>query len=102
MRPMSGRPNALSICSGTIWWLEAEVTIRTSYSGWRSASLPPRQPDTGWRRPPVGYLSEEADPGNVVAFANLTRMVTERCALDVIEDGAARRRPDIIHTAASD
>jgi alkylation response protein AidB-like acyl-CoA dehydrogenase len=27
----------------------------------------------------------EADPGNVVAFANLTRMVTERCALDVME-----------------
>jgi len=28
---------------------------------------------------------EEADAGNVVAFANLTRMVTERCALDVME-----------------
>jgi alkylation response protein AidB-like acyl-CoA dehydrogenase len=28
---------------------------------------------------------DEADPGNVVAFANLTRMVTERCALDVME-----------------
>jgi alkylation response protein AidB-like acyl-CoA dehydrogenase len=28
---------------------------------------------------------EEAVPGNVVAFANLTRMVTERCALDVME-----------------
>jgi alkylation response protein AidB-like acyl-CoA dehydrogenase len=28
---------------------------------------------------------EEMSPGNVVAFANLTRMVTERCALDVIE-----------------
>jgi alkylation response protein AidB-like acyl-CoA dehydrogenase len=29
--------------------------------------------------------TEEADAGNVVAFANLTRMVTERCALDVLE-----------------
>ena len=29
--------------------------------------------------------TEETDAGNVVAFANLTRMVTERCALDVIE-----------------
>jgi alkylation response protein AidB-like acyl-CoA dehydrogenase len=28
---------------------------------------------------------EEGAPDNVVAFANLTRMVTERCALDVIE-----------------
>ena len=28
---------------------------------------------------------EEAEAGNVVAFANLTRMVTERCALDVME-----------------
>lgn len=28
---------------------------------------------------------EEGDPGNIVAFANLTRMVTERCALDVME-----------------
>ena len=28
---------------------------------------------------------EEADASNVVAFANLTRMVTERCALDVME-----------------
>jgi alkylation response protein AidB-like acyl-CoA dehydrogenase len=28
---------------------------------------------------------EEAAPSNVVAFANLTRMVTERCALDVME-----------------
>ena len=28
---------------------------------------------------------EEAAPGHVVAFANLTRMVTERCALDVME-----------------
>jgi alkylation response protein AidB-like acyl-CoA dehydrogenase len=29
--------------------------------------------------------AEDADTGNVVAFANLTRMVTERCALDVME-----------------
>jgi alkylation response protein AidB-like acyl-CoA dehydrogenase len=28
---------------------------------------------------------EEADAGSVVAIANLTRMVTERCALDVME-----------------
>ena len=28
---------------------------------------------------------EEPEAGNVVAFANLTRMVTERCALDVME-----------------
>jgi alkylation response protein AidB-like acyl-CoA dehydrogenase len=28
---------------------------------------------------------EEGHPGNIVAFANLTRMVTERCALDVME-----------------
>lgn len=28
---------------------------------------------------------EEMDAGHVVAFANLTRMVTERCALDVME-----------------
>ena len=28
---------------------------------------------------------EDADAGNVVAIANLTRMVTERCALDVME-----------------
>ena len=29
--------------------------------------------------------AEEPDADNVVAFANLTRMVTERCALDVME-----------------
>jgi alkylation response protein AidB-like acyl-CoA dehydrogenase len=29
--------------------------------------------------------AEEADADNVVAFANLARMVTERCALDVVE-----------------
>ena len=29
--------------------------------------------------------AEDSDGGNVVAFANLTRMVTERCALDVME-----------------
>jgi alkylation response protein AidB-like acyl-CoA dehydrogenase len=28
---------------------------------------------------------EEADPSSVVAYVNLTRMVTERCALDAIE-----------------
>jgi hypothetical protein len=33
---------------------------------------------------PGGYL-RRGDPGNVVAFANMTRMVTERCALDVME-----------------
>ena len=39
-----------------------------------------------WVEEAAGRLSaEDADPGNVVAFANLTRMVTERCALDVIE-----------------
>lgn len=30
--------------------------------------------------------AEDPDAGNVVAFANLTRMVTERCALDVMEN----------------
>ena len=28
---------------------------------------------------------EKVEPSNVVAFANLTRMITERCALDVME-----------------
>jgi alkylation response protein AidB-like acyl-CoA dehydrogenase len=39
-----------------------------------------------WVEEAAGRLSVDgADPGNVVAFANLTRMVTERCALDVME-----------------
>ena len=31
------------------------------------------------------FSAEDPNSGNVVAFANLTRMVTERCALDVME-----------------
>jgi alkylation response protein AidB-like acyl-CoA dehydrogenase len=39
-----------------------------------------------WTEEAAHRLSvEEPDAANVVAFANLTRMVTERCALDVME-----------------
>ena len=39
-----------------------------------------------WVEEAAGRLSaEDTDPSNVVAFANLARMMTERCALDVME-----------------
>jgi alkylation response protein AidB-like acyl-CoA dehydrogenase len=38
-----------------------------------------------WVEEAARRLATEPDTGNVVAFANLTRMVTERCALDVME-----------------
>lgn len=38
-----------------------------------------------WVEDAARRLGDDGDPQEVVAFANLTRMVTERCALDVME-----------------